>query len=146
MAGKNFLEELKKAVDDGNFNSNAAKKINDIDKLADKHSKSKSTDDINQSINDRVKDSGVKTVDKDKIADLNTEYEEKMRERSEQEKVLAVIATLDNIDHNIEKEFSDLISLIEQQKNKYDLNDQKYSELLEKINELTNKYNLSKKD
>ena len=69
MADSSFLEKLKKAVDTGEFNSEAAKKIIEIDKLADeklstmtKPNISIDDSDLSKSINDRVKKAGIKTV------------------------------------------------------------------------------------
>lgn len=146
MSDNNFLEDLKKAVEDGNFNSDAAKRINDIDKAANDVNKNKSKDEIKKSIDEKVENSGAKTVDEDKVAELNSKYEEKMQQRAKEETIYATIATLDNLDNEIEKARNDLFLFIQQQRNKYDPDDSDCAELYEKINELTNKYKFSEKE
>mgnify|MGYP006290691971 CR=1 FL=1 len=146
MSDNNFLEDLKKAVEDGNFNSDAAKRINDIDKAANDVNKNKSKDEIKKSIDEKVENSGAKTVDEDNVAELNSKYEEKMQQRAKEETIYATIATLDNLDNEIEKARNDLFLFIQQQRNKYDPDDSDCAELYEKINELTNKYKFSEKE
>ena len=146
MSKDNFLNDLKKAVEDGNFNSDAAKKINEIDKQANKLNKEKSQEELKQSINEKVEESGVKNVDKDKVSELNSEYEEKMQHRAKEETILATIATLENLDNEIEKNKEDLFLFIQQQKNKYDPNDEDCNKLYEKINELDYKYEFLNKE
>jgi len=146
MAKSEFINNLKRAVEEGDFNSDAAKKINEIDKEANNIKKNKSKDDIEKSINNRIKDSNAKTVDKDKIAELNSKYENEMQNRAKEEKIYATIATLDNLEYAIDKAFDELKSFIIQQKTKYDSNDESCKELYEKMDKLINKYNFKFKE
>lgn len=135
-----FLSNLKKAVEEGDFNSDVAKKINEIDELADKVSKDKSEEEIQKSINDRIKQSGVKTINEEKIGELNSECEMKMYQRSKEEIILATIATLTNMDYSLERQKDELSLFIEEQKNEYDPENEEHAELYKKINELIKKY------
>ena len=84
-----FLENLKKSVDEGTFNSEAAKKINTVDELAEEKLEEKSTGEIDEALHERVFAGGIRTVDEDEVAKLNSEYEEKMKERAKEEILLA---------------------------------------------------------
>jgi uncharacterized coiled-coil protein SlyX len=142
MAKSEFINNLKKAVEEGDFNSDAAKKINEIDKEANKIKKNKSKEDIEKSINNKIKDSGTKAVDKDNIAELNSKYEKEMQNRAKEEKIYATIATLENLEYSIDKAFDELKKFIIQQKAKYDSNDESCKNLYEKMDKLMNKYNI----
>lgn len=140
MTDKKFLDELKKAVDEGNFNSEAAKKINKIDDLANKKQKKSSNKDLMDSINEKIDKSGTKTVNDDEISEINSNYQKIMEQRSKEEKIFAIIATLDNIDNEIQNKIKDLHKLIVEQKDKFNENDKGYDKLQNKIEELNNKY------
>jgi len=148
MNNKNFLEDLKKAVEseDSTFNSDAAKKINEINKRADQIKKDKSENEIKESVSKRVEDSGVKKVDKEKVSELNSEYHEKMKQRAKEETILATIATLGNMENQIDKDIQELYQFVEELKAKYNSDDEDCGELYEKINELSDKYKLYKKE
>lgn len=140
MTDKKFLDELKKAVDEGNFNSEAAKKINKIDDLANKKQNKSSNKDLMDSINEKIDKSGTKTVNDDEISEINSNYQKIMEQRSKEEKIFAIIATLDNIDNEIQNKIKDLHKLIVEQKDKFNENDKGYDKLQNKIEELNNKY------
>jgi hypothetical protein len=68
----NFLENLKNAVETGEFNSEAAKKINEIDKLADT---------INpKDVEEKIKKIEPVPVSEEEAAMVNSDYEKKMAE------------------------------------------------------------------
>lgn len=135
-----FLKKLKDAADNGEFNSEAAKKIIEIDKKANDFSETKTTNEMEESLNKKIEDSGVKSVSEEDVAKLNSEYEEKMKEHAKKEKILATIATLSNMDDDIEKIMNDLFLFIFKLKSNYDPEDKDCGELYEKIKELENKY------
>ena len=70
-----FLDNLKKSVEEGEFNSEAAKKINQVDDLAEQVLEEKSVQEIEDSVLDTAVAGGVRTVDEDEVARLNSEYE-----------------------------------------------------------------------
>ena len=65
-----------------------------------------------------------------------------MQPRVKEEKFYATIATLENLDYEIEKNKEDLFLFIQQQKRNFDPNDESAKTLHEKLNELIEKYNL----
>ena len=83
MGQEDFLKNLKDAVETGNFNSEAAKKINEIVELADGKIIEKTVEELEDAVEQRVEDSGVKSIPEEELEDVKsvvmTEYEEKMK-------------------------------------------------------------------
>jgi hypothetical protein len=165
MAGSNFLENLKKAVDTGEFNSEAAKKIIEIDKLADEKlsTMTKSGEVLDdsklaESITDRVKLGGVKTVSEEEALALNSEYEKKMEDIKKQDaenkriaEVMNVVdkqlATLEEIEEMVNANIKDMLSFTNELKEKFgkefEAKDPLFADLLAKVNQINMKYNNS---
>jgi hypothetical protein len=115
MAGSNFLENLKKAVDTGEFNSEAEKKIIEVDKLADEKIKTMTKpneaiddSDLSKSVTERLKRAGVKTVSEEEALELNSEYEKKMQKIKDDDAENKRIAELTNL---IDKQVSTLVEI-----------------------------------
>jgi len=140
----NLLDELKKAVDDGNFNSEAAKKLIEIDSKADEVLEEKSTEQIEQSVIDTAISGGVKTIDGADFARLQSEYEEKMKERAREEILLATIVTLIDEDELIDEKLYSLWKFIDNIKQEHKAEDKGCAELFAKITELETKYDLDR--
>jgi len=162
MADSSFLEKLKKAVDTGEFNSEAAKKIIEIDKLADeklstmtKPNISIEDSDLSKSINDRVKKAGIKTVSEEEVLILNSEYEKKMQEMKESDEENKRIAGLTNladkqletlieIEDMLKASIQDLLSFTKELEEKFgkefEAKNPIFTNLLEKINQINMKY------
>jgi len=143
MGKDDFLKNLKDSLDKGEFNSDAAKKINEIDSKADEMMKSKSIGVINKSVEDKIKSTGIKNIGKDQLEELNSQYEKQMNERAKEEIILATIATFENIEFEIDSKINDLIGLINDVNRDYDNDDEKCVELFKKIKELQDKYMLN---
>lgn len=143
--GKDFLENLKKAVDDGEFNSEAANKVNSIDKLADVVG---ATGGAGANIEKRINESGMKTVSEEKAVEANSEYETKMAAFKLQDLVNNQIAMLIDIDDMIAASIEDLFLLSSEIKNKFkkEFDDEVpvYGELSLKIDEIEKKYSTYK--
>jgi len=135
----NFLENLKKSVDEGEFNSDAAKRINSIDEKADSVLNEKSAEQIEESVREKAVSGGVKTVDEEEVARLNSEYEEKMKERAAEEIYLSTIATLYNDDNLIEKAKDELWQFIDKQRQIYSRTEE-YADLHTLMDKLVEKY------
>jgi hypothetical protein len=137
-----FLENLKKSVEEGDFNSEAAKKISEIEKLANKKiNEIKKLEEIEESINKRLEDAGIRTINEEDIKNVNSEYNKKMSEIEEKNAVLKQIKILRDIDENIIiciTELFDFIKTLEEAFNEKNMN---HIELFIEINKLKNKYN-----
>lgn len=133
-----FLENLKKAIENEEFNSNVAKKINDINELADDIIKEKTINEIDESVKNRIKEK--KKIDKDDIKKITSEYQNRMREMARDEKILAIITTLDNIDYEIERKKDQLQLFLLDLIKVYNRDDDNNSMLFEKVDKLINKY------
>lgn len=83
-----FLSGLKDALDNGEFNSDAAKNINEISELTEKKIETMS---INELIQKLDKDKGA-PVSREFAEQKNVEFEEAMKKQKEQDAVLAKIS------------------------------------------------------
>lgn len=141
-----FLDNLKKAADDGEFNSEAAKKIVEINKLANtKISKGtqEELEKIKEGLEKRLEDSDETkmsaAVTEEEALELNSEYEKKMEKIKETDTINAQIATLIEIEDMVKLSISDMFEFIEtlneKFKDKLDEARSKYSNDFAKENE-----------
>jgi hypothetical protein len=108
-----FLVGLKKAADTGEFNSETAKKIveiNQINELVDKAMKGEIQ---NPSIFDIIEKAGKKTVTPEEAELANAEYEIKMKKIESVNKILKITATLNNIENAVLESAKDMFKFIE---------------------------------
>jgi hypothetical protein len=140
--GSNFLENLKKAVDDGNFNSDAAKRIIEIDKLADEK---KSTPALNK-IADDIDNGNIKlkTVSEDEAAMISSNYEKEMEKLKRQDVINRQLATLIEVEDMVKASIEDMLSFAQELEQKFEkefeAEDPMFGELSLKIQEVQNKY------
>jgi uncharacterized HAD superfamily protein len=153
---ENFLEGLKKAVETGEFNSEAAKKIIEINKLADDKINKMSKTDLEESINNKIKSGGIKTVSEEEATTYNSQYEKKMQEISiidaENKRIADLtnaaynqLSTLIEIEEMVKLSIGDMMTFVEELKQKFskefEENNPITTNLLTKINEINTKYN-----
>lgn len=111
-----FLENLKKSVDEDKFNSEIANKINEINKKADEVAKSKSISEMNESIKKRIDDNGngeKKIVDSKMVDDSLTEYGEKMNIFKRENEINSIVVDAINLAESFKIAQGDLKSLID---------------------------------
>jgi len=135
MALSPFLENLKKSVDTGEFNSEAAKKINEIDKLADIVAPTGAAN-----LEKRLENVGVKTVTEEEATIINSDYEEKMKEIQEKDLALQQIAILRDIDETVMLSVYDMRDFINTLEETFDKTKSLNSELFIEIEKIKNKY------
>jgi hypothetical protein len=110
-----FLDKLKKAVDTGEFNSEAAKKINEIDKLADAKTSSF------ENVQDRLEKAGFKpAVGEEEAIELNSDYEKKMEEIKKQDAVNKQLATLIECEDMVQLSIGDMMTFITELESKFE--------------------------
>lgn len=145
----NFLDNLNSAVNEGEFNSNAAKKILDITKHTDENfSNNLNADEVDalqEAITERLEDEVVSEPVNEKIAlEANTEYELKMAQFKKQDAANKQLATLIEIEDMVELSISDMFIFIESCNEAFDkelaANDPMFMELKEKISEINSKF------
>lgn len=133
-----FLNNLKKDVDAGDFNSEAARKIIDINNLAD----GKSSKDFEKRMND------IKPISLNENDALTNklEYEKKMSEIKQQDMINSDLALLIDIENTIKlcvDDMSEFISEIEGKfMNEFNNNNPIFNELKVKISEIKNNFNI----
>jgi hypothetical protein len=129
-----FLENLKNAVDKGEFNSEAAKKINAIDELAD------GKIDSEEKVEERLKTAGIKTVTEEEAEVINAEYEKKMLEIKERDLVLQQIKTLQEIDETVMLSVMDMRDFIQTLEESFDKENPIHVDIFTEIEKIKNKY------
>jgi len=134
-----FLKNLKNAVEAGDFNSEAAKKINEISDLAE----TKTAAESEEALNKRLESAGMKILTDDDI-NLNTQFEEKMEKIKKQDEVNKVLATLIEIEDMVKASIDDMLSHVNEIENKFDkefeIENPIFGDLSLKIEEIKNKY------
>lgn len=128
-----FLENLKKSVDTGDFNSEAAKKIIEIDTKAE-------TANV-ENIGDRLEKAGVKTVGEGEVVELNSAYEKEMQAIREKDLVLQQIATLKDIEETVRLSVMDMKDFIRTLEDLFDKTKPVNAELFIEIEQIKTKYN-----
>jgi hypothetical protein len=135
-----FLENLKKSVESGDFNSEAAKKIIEIDKLATE--KKGSTPALN-AIFDKMDSTPRKPEpSEEEVLELNSAYEKKMEEIKKQDAVNAQLATLIEIEDMVKLSVIDMLSFTKELEEKFgkefEAKDPMFSELYLRVQEVKN--------
>jgi hypothetical protein len=140
----NFLENLKKSVEEGDFNSEAAKKIIEVHKAVDNVTSTRALDFAFEVAN---KEGAIKTLTEEEALVLNTEYEKEMERIKKVDLANSQLAILTEIEEMVELSISDMISFVKELKDKFgkdfEEQDPAYLKLLEKINKINMKYNNS---
>jgi len=145
-----FLDKLKKAVDTGEFNSEAAKKIIEIDDLANEKMRGLVSNNVNgtiessnitKSIDERLENAGIKTVTEEEAAIINSDFDKKMLEIKENDLALQQIKTLIEIDDMIILSISDMHEFIQTIEDSFDKTKSVNVELFKEIERVKIKYN-----
>lgn len=133
-----FLNSLKKAVENGEFNSDVAKKINELDELANKVNLSGK--ELENAIDNRLLAGGVKTVSEEEAKAFNTEHDEKMAMFKKQDAVNREINVLIEIEELISLSINDMFEHIADVKGRISEDAPENQELINKIKEIELKY------
>jgi len=127
-----FLEGLKKSVDTGEFNSEAAKKIIEVNKLAENANV--------ENLADRLEKAGIKSVSEGEVAEINSDYEEKMQLIKEKDLALHQIAILKEIDETLMLSLYDMKDFIKTIEDNFDKAKVVNGELFDEVKKIKNKY------
>ena len=154
-----FLDNLKNAVDKGEFNSEAAKKIIEVSELTEIKSKGKTLEELQESVDKRldvVLEHGIKTVSEEEATVLNSDYEKKMEEIKKQDEenkriadltnmVDAQLTTLVEIEDMVKLSIQDMLAFTGELEDKFvkefEVEDPMFGELSQKIEQIKSKYN-----
>lgn len=146
MAQNDFLRTLKESLEKGEFNSDIANKINEINEKAEELKKNTELKDIEEVVKKRIEEGEVKeTVSDEELPELNTEYGRKMSYFKKVDKINLEIATLKNVEDVILNHLTELSNLVDVLRKKYENdNPEEFPELkqlLKNIEYLEKKYN-----
>jgi len=139
MSNSNFLENLKNAVDSGEFNSDAAKKIVEISKLAD------NAKGFSEKDGEKAKELlASQAVSEEEALRINSQYEEKMKTIKKQELINKQLAIIIDIEEMIRLSISDMFIFVNELTEKFgdelNNNDPMISELQKKIDTIKSTY------
>jgi len=136
----NFLENLKNAVENGEFNSDAAKRINEIALGADKI-KIKSEEDL-KVLETKLKSSTplkeLTDEEKNQLSLENEKYEERIKEEN---KINSLIASIINQDDTIMLMIENHVNQLTTIEESYINDKEKNKNILEIIDKFRSKYN-----
>lgn len=108
-----FLENLKNAADKGEFNSDAARKILEINELAEQKAGSIKTKEDFENLKEKMeKVADNSAVTEEEALELNSQYEKQMLKIKEADMVNAQIATLVEIEDMVKLSISDMFEFI----------------------------------
>jgi len=138
-----FLENLKKSVEEGDFNSEAAKKIIEIDKLADIVAP---TGGAEANLIKRVEEVGyAESVSEEEAVALNSDYEKEMERIKKQDGVNKQLAILVEIEDIVKLSIEDMLAFIDELDDKFskefEEEDPMFADLAQKIEQINSKYN-----
>lgn len=138
-----FLKNLQRTVETGDFNSEAAKKIIEISELAD--SKMGSTKALDDAIKTAESEGLIQAVSEQEAAALNIAYEEKMANIKKQDAINVQIAILIDIEDMVKASIDDMFSFCSELEAKFakefESEDPMFGELYQKIENLKSQYN-----
>jgi hypothetical protein len=129
-----FLEGLKKSVESGEFNSDVAKKIIELDKLADTKNDTVAIEKLQEEV-------GVKSIDAEEFEKLNSDYEKKMQEIREKDLVLQQIAMLQSIEETVRLTVYDMRDFIKDLEDNFKKDNPNHVPLFLEIEKIKSKYN-----
>lgn len=147
-----FLENLKNAADNGEFNSEAAKKILEVHDLAEKKLQGKDVveelENIKSSLEARqdeaVEEGKIQPVSEEKVLEANTEYEKKMAQFKKLDMVNAQLATLTEIEDMVKLSIEDMFGFVEELEGRFEKEFEKedpmFGDLSQKIEQIKSKY------
>lgn len=141
-----FLENLKKAADNGEFNSDAAKKILEINELADTKIGSGSPEEVEKlkETIEKRQEGVIEPVSEEKAIEANTEYEKKMELFKKQDAVNNHLATLIEIEDMVKLSIADMMGHVEELesgfKKELETKDPMFNDLASKIEEIKSNY------
>ncbi len=143
-----FLKNLKNAVENGEFNSEAAKKIIDIDKQADENNVvyDKSSDMmVSDKLNKMVESAGIKhAASEEEVEIINGEYDKQISKIKKQDAINQALANLINIEELVAADIDDMFSFVNQIDvvfgKEFTENDSMCDDLRKKVEEVKSKY------
>lgn len=133
----NFLDNLKKAVDNGEFNSDAAKKIDEIGKLAEVLSANGVN--VKKAVEERLENSGIRLVTDEDNAILEREFDKKLSAMNKEELLDKQLAMLIDIEDTVLLSIGDMLSHIQDLKENFG-DKLENTKLNKKIEEIELKY------
>ena len=148
MSNSKFLNDLANAVNSGEFNSEAAKKILEVNRLADEKMKDLTRIDEetvqSKSVDKRLEDAGIRKVSKEEADEINALSIKKMAELEKKQFINDRMLVLIDIENMVKLSIEDMMGFINEAEGfldeKFDNEDPTFNDLKAKIAEIKTKY------
>lgn len=148
MSNSKFLNDLANAVNSGEFNSEAAKKILEVNRLADEKMKDLTRIDEetvqSKSVDKRLEDAGIRKVSKEEADEINALSIKKMAELEKKQFINDRMLVLIDIENMVKLSIEDMMGFIKETEEfleeKFDNEDTTFDDLKAKIAEIKTKY------
>ena len=148
MSNSKFLDDLTNAVNSGEFNSEAAKKILEVNRLADEKMKDLTRIDEetvqSKSVDKRLEDAGIRKVSKEEADEINALSIKKMAELEKKQFINDRMLVLIDIENMVKLSIVDMMGFIKETEEfleeKFDNEDTTFDDLKTKIAEIKTKY------
>lgn len=121
-----FLNNLKKDLEKGEFNSEAAKKITEVNSLADEKmigtqtgedgtevKSQKTVEELEEAVKNRLQDAGIKHVSEEEMLAANLEYAETMEKIKRSDYINKQMALLIDMEDMIRLSVLDMMSFVD---------------------------------
>jgi len=142
-----FLKNLQAAADKGEFNSDAAKKITEISKLADSKIGEGTPEDVEnlqKILEERQKDAVIEPITEEKAIAANTEYEKKMEQFKLADAINKQLAMLIDIEDEVKLSIGEMFGHIEELEKNFEKQFEDkvlmFGDLYKKIEEIKSNY------
>lgn len=138
-----FLDKMKKSLEEGKFNSEIADRINEIGKKADEFAEGKTVEEMKSVVEGKFVGE-TQPISEDEIKELNSDHEDRMEMVRLQNEIGIRIAHIMNVDREITNHMVGLKNKIQEVRQNYGNHKEKFVDLFSKLNEIENKYNVIK--
>lgn len=139
-----FLDNLKQSLDTGEFNSEAAKAINQLDELANGalHRAKQGSGTVEHNLQSEIAKRGLTAAPTTKAEadEANRRAEAEMKAIKENNVILKVIATLINIEETVYESVKDMTYHIYELEDRFDIENPAHREIFVAIDKVKEKY------
>jgi len=139
---EDFLKKLEKAVNEGEFNSDAAKKITAISEAAEKI-KFKDDKEVEAKAKERINRIEPETVSEEEVKKINSEHDKKIAAIRKQDAINNNVANLIQIEDMVDLSVEDMFSFVDELEDKFEKElkeDEQFAETAKHIEKIKKKY------
>jgi hypothetical protein len=133
----NFLDKLKKTLDEGEFNSDAANLINQIHEAAE----NVNTKEVEEKVEKQREEAETKPKTQDELNKAKNQYEEKITQLRKLDEINRLLVDFINLEAYINDSLEELKNMVLECENNFIEDGSEYDELRDKINSIKKQFN-----